>query len=62
MVHEHLKGLQVDRRVLRRRGWISPEDLERELSALPDAADKIDPGTPETERPEGGAAGGDPDR
>ena len=36
-------GLKLDRRLLRRRGWIDPQDLERELEALPDVADKIQP-------------------
>ena len=41
MVHEHLKGLRLDRRALRRRGWISPDELKKELAALPDVAGKI---------------------
>jgi hypothetical protein len=32
----------MDKRLLRRRGWLSPEDLERELAALPDVADKAE--------------------
>ena len=34
--------MRVDRRLLERSGWITPEELERELAALPDVADKID--------------------
>lgn len=47
MVHDHLKGLRLDRRALRRRDWISPDELEKELAALPDVADKIGESTPE---------------
>lgn len=42
MVHEHLKGLRLDRRALRRRDWITPEELKKELAALPDVTSKID--------------------
>ena len=35
--------LRLDRRLTSRRDWISPEDLERELEALPDVATKIAP-------------------
>ncbi len=48
MVHDHLKGLRLDRRALRRRGWITPEELRRELAALPDLTDKIEETSPET--------------
>jgi hypothetical protein len=47
MVHEHLKGLRLDRRALRRRDWISPEELKKELAALPDVSGKIDDSTPD---------------
>ena len=47
MVHEHLEGLRLDRRVLRRRDWISPAELQKALSALPDVADKIQEPAPE---------------
>ena len=33
--------LRLDRRLIRRRGWISQEELERELAALPDVSAKI---------------------
>jgi hypothetical protein len=46
LVHEHLKGLRLDRRALRRRSWISSEELEKELAALPDAASKVDDSVP----------------
>ncbi|MCC6641881.1 MAG: hypothetical protein IT386_12040 [Deltaproteobacteria bacterium] len=48
MVHEHLRSLQLDRRAIRRRGWISPEELSRELASLPDVAAKIEEPAPET--------------
>ena len=32
--------LRLDRRLTSRRGWIAPEELERELDALPDVAEK----------------------
>ena len=41
MNRDSMKALRLDRRLLRRRGWISPEDLEEQLAALPDAADKV---------------------
>jgi hypothetical protein len=47
--------LRLDRRLIRRRGWIADEDLERELEALPDVADKGVRGDPEGDGdPEGG--------
>jgi hypothetical protein len=42
-----MKALRLDVRLLRRRGWISGEELARELEALPDAAHKIAPPEPE---------------
>ena len=44
-------SLKLDRRLLRRRGWIDPGELERELEALPDVSDKIQP--PDADEPEG---------
>ncbi len=43
MDRDSMKRLRLDRRLIRRRGWISQRDLERELSALPDVSDKIQP-------------------
>lgn len=40
MVHDHLSHLKLDRRMLRRRGWVTPGELEKQLKALPDVADK----------------------
>jgi hypothetical protein len=36
------KLLRLDRRLTGRRGWISPEEVEREVAALPDVAAKAD--------------------
>ena len=49
MVHRSLDNLQLDRRLLMRQGWISEEELAKELEALPDVADKVAP--PEEETP-----------
>lgn len=45
-----LAQLRLDRRLIRRRGWIDSEELERELAALPDAAAKVST-QPAGERP-----------
>ncbi len=51
--------MRVDRRLLGRPGWIAPDELERELSGLPDVADKIDSREqdPSGEAPEPAARG-----
>jgi hypothetical protein len=49
MLDESLRRLRLDRRLLDRRGWIARKDLESELAALPDAADKIAPVEEEAE-------------
>ena len=51
MVHDHLATHRLDRRLLRRRNWVTPKQLAKELEALPDVSDKIRP--PE-EEPEAG--------
>ena len=43
MIDESLRKLRLDRRLADRPGWVSKEDLERELAALPDVSDKIAP-------------------
>lgn len=47
--------LRLDRRLALRRGWIAEKELEKELSALPDVAEKgelVDlPGTPTADEP-----------
>jgi len=40
MVHESMANLRLDRRLLRRQGWIRPEQLRKELEALPDVVEK----------------------
>jgi hypothetical protein len=56
MDRESMKRLRLDQRLIRRRGWISKQDLERELSALPDVSDKIRPPDPEDADEGGGVA------
>jgi hypothetical protein len=51
MVHDHLATHRLDRRLLRRRNWVTPKQLAKELEALPDVSEKIRP--PE-EEPEAG--------
>lgn len=41
MVHKSLRALALDRRLIRRRGWVPAAELERELAALPDVSDQI---------------------
>ena len=60
MDRETISKLRVDRRLIRRRGWISPEDLEQALEALPDVSHKIapkeeEPAEPRPPGPEPGA-------
>jgi len=43
MIDPALRKLRLDRRMLDRRGWIAPRELERELAALPDVSAKIAP-------------------
>ena len=54
------RSLRLDRRLTRRRGWISPEELERELEALPDVADKGVRGDPEGDEPTDDSSGPGP--
>jgi hypothetical protein len=37
------RDILLDRRLLRRRGWIEPADLERALASLPDVGHKAAP-------------------
>ncbi len=46
--------MRTDRRLLERPGWITAEELERELEALPDVSDKIDPREDDDPAGEGG--------
>jgi hypothetical protein len=41
MPHESLRSHALDRRLIRRRGWITPVELEKQLANLPDVADRI---------------------
>ncbi len=43
MDRDSLEKLRLDRRLIRRRGWIAPDDLDREIESLPDVANKIAP-------------------
>jgi hypothetical protein len=43
MDRESMQRLRLDRRLIRRPGWLSQEELERELAALPDVSHKIAP-------------------
>lgn len=49
MDRKSMQNLQIDRRLIRRRGWISKQELERALEALPDVSSKSVPiaGPPE---------------
>ena len=47
MDRESIAKLRIDRRLIGRRGWISKEDLEAAIEALPDSAGKIKPPEPE---------------
>lgn len=52
------RRLKLDKRLVHRRGWITPEELERELAALPDVSSKIaepEPEPPASEDDEGPA-------
>lgn len=54
---DYRKNLRLDRRLTRRLGWIPPEELQRELDALPDVSDKIRPPEEEAPDPAGGSSG-----
>jgi hypothetical protein len=41
-VEEPASKFRLDRRLQQRRGWIAPEQFEKELSSLPDVSDKAD--------------------
>ncbi|MBW2267585.1 MAG: hypothetical protein JRH16_03335 [Deltaproteobacteria bacterium] len=40
---ESMKQFELDVRMLRRRGWIEQDELEKRLAELPDVADKAAP-------------------
>jgi len=41
MNNDSTRKLKVDRRLIHRRGWISKNELQKQLDALPDVSDKI---------------------
>ncbi len=41
MDRRSVENMKLDRRLINRRGWIAPEDLQRELAALPDVSHKV---------------------
>ena len=53
---DYNRSLRLDRRLVGRRGWIAPEELERELAALPDVSDKILPPEEDSSAPPGDGA------
>ena len=59
MDRETISKLRVDRRLIQRRGWIPPEELEQTLAALPDVSHKIAPKDeePSETRPSGPETG-----
>lgn len=53
MIHDYTRSLKFDRRLLRRRGWLDSEELEKELADLPDVSDKAQsPDEPNEPSPE----------
>lgn len=40
MIDRHIRDLRLDRRLHRRLGWISAQDLDEALESLPDVAAK----------------------
>jgi hypothetical protein len=49
MDRRSVENMKLDRRLIGRRGWISEKDLQRELSQLPDVADKAVSDDPDSE-------------
>jgi hypothetical protein len=43
MDYDHTRRLKFDRRLMRRRGWVDSEELEKELADLPDVSHKAQP-------------------
>lgn len=62
MANDRIRNLKLDRRLLRRRGWIDAAELEKELADLPDVSDKaLLPGEEEPAEEPPGPAGNHPD-
>ncbi len=55
-MHESLKHLRLDRRLLVRRHWIRDKEREKEFASLPDCADKAVPLCEEEEDAEADAS------
>jgi hypothetical protein len=60
LVHDATTKFRLDRRLAQRRGWITPEQLEKEVSSLPDVAEKAEViDSPQSKQePENAAEGG----
>jgi len=58
MNRDATRKLQLDRRLIHRRGWISKSELEKQLADLPDVSDKIAP-PDETQADDAPASGAD---
>jgi hypothetical protein len=43
MLGDAIRNMKLDRRLVRRRGWIDEDELAAALEALPDVADKVAP-------------------
>jgi hypothetical protein len=57
-----IEQLKFDRRLVRRKNWISEDELKRELEALPDVSHKVATEDDEaSDSPDGDAAGSDSD-
>jgi len=41
MDRKSIEKLRLDRRLIGRKNWISPKEVEREIQALPDVSNKI---------------------
>lgn len=53
MNRRSMERLKLDKRLTRRRGWISKEEYERKLATLPDVSDKVaKPERPEEAQPQ----------
>ena len=56
MDRKAMQQLKLDRRLVRRRGWIKGDDLERALAELPDVSHKVAPPSEDEESESGEAA------
>ena len=60
MDRESKERLRLDQRLVRRRGHIPKEELDRALASLPDVSHKAVPLMPEDRGPRGNAGGSEP--